>query len=242
MHLALVVEGTAQADLVRLRDAQPGLEESERPGRGQRGAGEDRGRHLLQEEFPHRRADVDRRGGQLDRRPQRLAAASIQYTASGVCWQPPVLELQAQSLEAIGRGGEILPLFEVVEFLAFLANRLGQAVQARAQGVFDDRGLSHPAVPLGLAGEPLVDAVEEQPGPLAAFHDQLLRLAQVVMDQQAAVGTVVVELVEHVLHLAAGDPQAEMLAGHGFDHVGFVENHHIVVGQDAGPFAAQANR
>ena len=60
-----------------------------------------------------------------------------------------------------------------------------------------------------------------------------------MVDQQAAIGAVVVELVEHVLDLAAGNPQAEMLAGHRFDHVGFVEDHHVVVGQDAGPLAAE---
>ena len=44
---------------------------------------------------------------------------------------------------------------------------------------------------------------------------------------------VVVELVEHVLDLAAGDVDAQVVAGDGFDRVRFVEDHDVVVGQDA---------
>ena len=58
------------------------------------------------------------------------------------------------------------------------------------------------------------------------------------MHQQAAVGAVVVELAERVLDLAAGDAQAQVVAGDGFDRVGFVEDHHVVVGQDAGALRA----
>ena len=59
------------------------------------------------------------------------------------------------------------------------------------------------------------------------------------MDQQAFVRAVVVELVERVLDLAARDVDAQVVAGDGFDRVGFVEDHHVVVGQDADARAPQ---
>ena len=52
---------------------------------------------------------------------------------------------------------------------------------------------------------------------------------------------VVVELVEHVLDLAAGDVDAQVVAGDGFDRVGLVEDHDVVVGQDAHAGAPQGD-
>ena len=76
-------------------------------------------------------------------------------------------------------------------------------------------------------------------GLVAAAIDLLLLLQQAVMNEQTFVRAVVVELIEHVLDLAAGDVDAEVIAGDGFDRVGFVENHDVVIGQDADARAPQ---
>ena len=74
---------------------------------------------------------------------------------------------------------------------------------------------------------------------MAAFEDLPLGVAGCRRcDQQALVRAVVVELPQGVVDLAAGDPQAEVVARHRLDHVGLVENHDVVLGQQAHPFAA----
>ena len=49
--------------------------------------------------------------------------------------------------------------------------------------------------------------------------------------QQAAVGPLVVEPPQGELDLPVGDRQPQVIAGDGFQRVGFVENHHVVLGQ-----------
>ena len=88
---------------------------------------------------------------------------------------------------------------------------------------------------------PVEEVGEELVGQVAAAVDLLLLFAQAVVDEQALVRAVVVQLVEHVLDLAAGDVDAEVIAGDGFDRVGFVEDHDVVVGQDAHAGPAQGD-
>ena len=52
-------------------------------------------------------------------------------------------------------------------------------------------------------------------------------------------GAVVVKFVENVLYLAAGDVDAEVIAGDTFHGVGFVENDDVIIWQDAGSDAAE---
>ena len=47
------------------------------------------------------------------------------------------------------------------------------------------------------------------------------------------------ELVEQVIDGAAADLQAEVVGGHVFEGVGLVEDDDLVIGQQAGPGAAQ---
>ncbi len=90
-----------------------------------------------------------------------------------------------------------------------------------------------------LAREPLVDVGKKIVCLGPAFHHLLLRVAHAVMHEQAAVGPVVVELVELIFDLAAGDPEAKVFAGDGFDGMRFVEDQDFVVGQKAGALHAQ---
>ena len=105
--------------------------------------------------------------------------------------------------------------------------------QLFAQRIGDDARLADPAVALGLFGQPGGDALEEIAGPIAAFPDLFLGVAELVMHQQPAVRPVVVELSQGELDLAVGDVQAEVVAGDGLDLVGLVEDHHVVLRQDA---------
>ena len=80
---------------------------------------------------------------------------------------------------------------------------------------------------------------EEILGPTAALHHLFLGRPHVVMHEQAALGPAVVQPVEDVLDLAAGDAQAQMSAGHRLHVVGLVEDHHFVLGQNAPAFASE---
>ena len=61
----------------------------------------------------------------------------------------------------------------------------------------------------------------------------MLSIAKPLVNQEPAVGAIVVEPVQAVFHLPTGYSQAEVIAGHALDVVGFVDDQHVVVGQNA---------
>jgi hypothetical protein len=77
------------------------------------------------------------------------------------------------------------------------------------------------------------DIAEEFVRRLVARQHTPLRVGQLVMNEQAFVRAIVVQLVEHVFDLARRDMHAQVVAGNGFEIVGFVEDDDVVVGQDA---------
>ena len=102
---------------------------------------------------------------------------------------------QAQALEAIGGGGEILPLFGVVEFLAVCRDHARKLPGPRPRDCRDLAAGGPGRCPPGCPREPLVDVVEELPGPRAGIPTPAAVRHCDVVDQQAAVGAVVVQLL-----------------------------------------------
>ena len=90
---------------------------------------------------------------------------------------------------------------------------------AGAELVRHDLGVGHAAVRVGMDREPLVDRREKIVGQLVAAHHFALRIGQLVEHQQAAVRAIVEEPRQLEVDLAAGNAQAEMVAGDGLDRV-----------------------
>jgi hypothetical protein len=84
-----------------------------------------------------------------------------------------------------------------------------------------------------MLGQPLVDRTKERIGPMMTAGDLLLRLGPQSRHEQPLVRAVVVELVEHIIDLAVGYAQAEMIAGGRLQVVRLVEDHDVVIRQDA---------
>ena len=116
-------------------------------------------------------------------------------------------------------------------------HQLGQLEQPRAEFVGDDLRLMDAAVREPRGG--LLHFGEEIVGSKAAIDHLLFGFAQLVMHQQAAVGAIVVELVEQVIDLRRRDAQSQVVAGDVLQRMGLVEDHHFVVGQDARPLPPQ---
>ena len=59
------------------------------------------------------------------------------------------------------------------------------------------------------------------------------------MDQQPFLGSIVVELVQRVVDLSAGNANSQMISCYRLNGVSFIENHNVVIGQDAHSRAAK---
>ena len=64
-------------------------------------------------------------------------------------------------------------------------------------------------------------------------------VVQPVEDEESLAGPLVEEPVQGVVHLAAGDAEAEVFGRDRFERVGLVEDDDVVLGQEAGPGAAE---
>ena len=141
---------------------------------------------------------------------------------------------------AAGRGrDEVLPLGVVGDLVGGVLDRFGQARQGRATG----RSRRSPPIArvhcwMSAAGTNPADRRRRRRSVVAVEHP-LLGLGAMVMDQQAFVRAVVVELIQRVFDLAGGHAQPEVVAGHGLQRVGLVEHDGVVFGQDARPDAPQ---
>ena len=217
-----------------MREPDPRLEEIERSAaRGQRGAGHDHGGNRIEEVLAEGRADLDRGRGQRDPPPRAMERLLDPIDGARQTLAAPLFQSFRQCVKAAGSGAEVLTLGRFLELLAVPADRAGQLGQGLAHRVLDNLRLAHPAVAARLRGEPLADIGEEAFGTVAALQDLPLRIAQPVLDQEAAVVAVVVQAAERIVDLPAGDAQAQVIARHGLHGVRLVEDEHVVIGQDA---------
>ena len=74
---------------------------------------------------------------------------------------------------------------------------------------------------------------------MIAVGHLLLGLAEAGPGQQALVRPIVIEPPQGELDLAAGEPQAQVIAGHRFQRMGLVEDHDVVLGQHAHALRAE---
>ena len=82
-------------------------------------------------------------------------------------------------------------------------------------------------------------ALEEILRGQAAPQHVVLEFLHLVVDEQAAVRALVVELREDPIDRAARDADPEVLAGHALHHVRLVADDDVVVRQQARPAAPQ---
>ena len=179
-------------------------------------------------------ADVDRRGGQRD--PLLPAAGPLgldPVDRFGDLLRVPIVEALGQAVEPGGGRGEVLPLFGRRDRLRLLADQPREPAQAFAQGVLDDLRLPHAAVAAALPGEPLAHVLEELAGAMEAVGRLVLGIVEAGAGEEALLRAVVIEPPQGELDLAAGEPQAQVIAGHRLQRVGLVEDHDVVLGQHA---------
>ena len=102
------------------------------PTDGERGAGHDDGRHFVEQLLAHRRADVERRGGERERgMPRRLSYDSIQYTVPSCACVRHVSSSPASAISRSWADDEILLLGFLAELLAGRFHLLREELRAR---------------------------------------------------------------------------------------------------------------
>ena len=117
--------------------------------------------------------------------------------------------------------------------------RAAQVAQRGDQVGGDRRGGVDPAILATVAGPEFPQFGEQVIGDELDLGGQSLGLGELVMNQQSAVRLRIEELVQQVVNLPAGNLQPQVFGGDLLDGVGLVEDHDVIVGQQAPPLAAE---
>src|SRR5690606_34294697 len=91
---------------------------------------------------------------------------------------------------------------------------------------------SEPLLPTNDEVEKVVDLM---PNPRAQFA----QIVEFMMHQQPFVRSRIVQAIERIIELAAGNLQTDVTGGGVFQRMGFVENDDVVVGKDADVLSSQ---
>src|SRR5690606_22676597 len=94
-------------------------------------------------------------------------------------------------------------------------------------------GRGHSAIRAAMFDGPLPQLEEQIVGVEPAAIDLLLRLSEVVLNEEPFLGPIVVEPREQVVDLTTGDPDPKMISRHRLDRMGLIKNQDVVIGQDA---------
>ena len=232
-RLPPVVERAAEFLLQRLRQSDAGLGVVEVLAAGRKSrAGEDHGRDFRKQLVAEHWADVDRATDQL--RAFEFAAGPFGPIDRAFDLLPnPALQTDAE-LRAACRGGGV---FELVALFrksgTVVVELLGELEQFRRDIVFDCRRRAEPAVAAAEFRLEKLQLREEFRRLVPRFVDGHLGLQQHSRREQPLHLAIVPELVELVVDLPAADREPQVIAGHRFDSVGFVEHSDVVIGQDA---------
>ena len=144
-----------------------------------------------------------------------------------------------KDLASLGGGLQFDFLFFFVEVLCAVCDVTAEFVQFLRQRISHVDRLLDPPVGRSPVFPPEPERAEEVFRRRSNPHDFFLTLRQTMCDQNSLVGAIVVEPVEKVIDLPAGERNPKVITGDSLNGVCLVENHHVVVRQDRRPLASQ---
>ena len=233
-HLVGIIERASQRMGLGSGHAEPGLEEVElrRRAHAERRGGENAGGDLAEELLAQARADIQRSGRQANPHSRPLLQLDPVDLILGRLADPG-RDLLGQGHAPGLRRGQLDTVLGLLDLGRTLADRRGQPAQLLAEVVGQVEGTTDPAVESRALPElPLGNQVEELVGGRTGVLDQVHGFLKLMVREQALPGPVVVEPRQRDIDADVRDLQPHVLAGHGLEGVGLVEDRDVVVGKE----------